>query len=158
LDCIEINIDQYLEAQSFTVNVIKTNLEHYASRNQKNFFKIYNDILLGKIAEYAVYNYLKSKGGNVSEVDTQIYASKSFDCDLKCDGMNIHIKSCREDGDSWVFQKSDPLVKNPTEKDYIFCCRYKGNKVEIVKIIKGLDAKYLNPRLKNLTSKVCIYN
>ena len=61
---------------AFSNEVYQTNKDIYAQRNQNNESKVKNDIYIGKLAEFAVYNYLLSKGKIVSAPDIMIYESK----------------------------------------------------------------------------------
>jgi hypothetical protein len=155
---IEIDIDQYLSSMKFASEVIKTNLDYYKKRNQSNFVKIHEDIAIGKMAEFAVFNLLSSKKRSSTEPDLSVYSKKSFDADLMCDGNKIHVKSCRKGSLSWVFEKKDPLVTSPDSNDYIALCQYLGGtSFNVFSIIKANDAEFDCPLKKELTSKVCIY-
>lgn len=157
---LEVTIAQNVDSLKFASNVISSNLEAYQKRGQVNIKKIFDDIYNGKICEFAVFNFLMLKGKGCTPPDLKIYdkMDKSFDCDLMSREKRIHVKSCRSNSDSWVFEKNDPLVTNPTDNDYIFLCKTDKNKVNIIKILKAKDAEYKNPILKHLTTKVCIYN
>lgn len=103
----------------------------YSYRGEKNMSKMEEDIIIGTLGEYAVYNYLKSKGYKCSRPDLKIYEKKrkSFDADLKVSSMgfkpyvrHVHVKSqslnsVKRYGQSWLFQKSDSLVANPEKSD-----------------------------------------
>ena len=68
---------------------------HYSKRGQNNEQKRQKDAFVGKLGEYAVYNSLKGKIPNIVEPDVQVYAAKqkSWDFDLKGDGVNLHVKT-----------------------------------------------------------------
>ena len=101
----------------------------YSRRGEKNVEKMKTDILTGAIAEYAVYNYFKSKGLKCSRPDLKIYEKrkKSFDADLTAynfykEKINVHVKSqttasVKRYKQSWLFQRSDSLVKSPEVND-----------------------------------------
>jgi hypothetical protein len=136
---ITITQEQYQKAYQFANNSVKTNEDEYAKRNQKNVTKIISDILIGKIAEYAVYNLLISKGKKCNEPDIAIYDrySKSFDADLYSDGKKVHVKaqtleSAKAFGTSWSFQKQDVLTYKPSNDDYICLCQVNGLEVSIL--------------------------
>lgn len=108
----------------FAHNCANTNLSEYAKRNQENLKKIVQDICNGKIAELLVHRYLVEKGKQCSAPDFVIYPAhyKSFDADLVCEGINIHVKSCIPNGiwsNSWCFQPNDSLVIKPQPNDYL---------------------------------------
>lgn len=100
----------------------------YTYRGEKNLSKMEEDIIIGTLGEYAVYNYCKKKGYKCSRPDLKIYEKrrKSFDADLTC-GIDsketkIHVKSqsvksVKRYGQSWLFQRSDSLVKKPEVND-----------------------------------------
>lgn len=84
---------------------------HYSKRGQNNEQKRQKDAFVGKLGEYAVYNSLKGKILNIVEPDVQVYAAKqkSWDFDLKGDGVNLHVKTQdieqgEKYGVSWIFQ------------------------------------------------------
>ncbi len=156
---ITITTEQYKKAYNFANSSVKTNEDEYAKRNQKNVSKITSDILTGKIAEYAVYNLLVSKGKACSEPDIAIYDrySKSFDADLYSDGKKVHVKaqtveSSKSFGSSWSFQKQDILTFNPSSDDYICLCQVNGLEVKIMsfKEAKFYINKYKDPVLDKL--------
>ncbi len=96
---------------------------YYATRNQFNADKRKIDQIVCKFGEFSVFSYLSSKY-EISEPDLKIYSAreKSWDFDLKGNGINIHVKSqSRESGDrfgiSWVFQNSDREIFNSTTQD-----------------------------------------
>lgn len=103
----------------------------YAYRGEKNLSKMEEDIVIGTLGEYAVYNYLRSLGYRCSRPDLKIYEKrrKSFDADLlvhrkegKENTGNVHVKSqslqsVKRYGQSWLFQKSDSLVTSPERQD-----------------------------------------
>lgn len=154
-----ITTEQLVLATRFTDEVIFTNKEHYNARGQNVASKMYNDILMGKIAEFGVYNYINQKPHECTEVDLNIYEKyKSYAPDLISGGHNIHVKSCYDHGDSWVFQKNDPLVLNPQPNDILFLCKHaKSNCIQICKIICAKYVKYSPLKKKELISKVCVY-
>lgn len=165
-----ISIEEYLEILQFSKDVIKTNLEKYKKRNQFNPVKIFNDIVTGKVAEYAVYNYFKIKNRECSKPDIKIYeaAKKSFDADLLVEEkIKIHIKSqtieqANKYSLSWTFQAEDSLVKTPTTDDYIVLCRVDDLKVDILSIKSAsyFIGKYKDPKLFKLKGikKVIYYH
>lgn len=103
----------------------------YVYRGEKNLSKMEEDIIIGTLGEYAVFNYLKSLGYKCSRPDLKIYEKKrkSFDADLTVtrndfnkSKVNVHVKSqslksVKRYGQSWLFQRSDSLVANPAKND-----------------------------------------
>jgi len=142
-----IDLKTYLKCVQFSHDSIETNLDEYLKRNQDNPHKILNDIIVGKIAEFGVYQILKEKY-DISEPDLNVYCKndKSYDSDLKTDLYDIHIKSQTIDqskifGKSWSFQKKDSLVHNPSDRDYIVLCLV--NSLNVTIMHKGLAKNYL---------------
>lgn len=84
---------------------------HYSKRGQNNEQKRQKDTLVGKLGEFAVYQCLKNKVANITAPDVQIYTAKqkSWDFDIKGDGINLHVKTQdieqgEKYGVSWIFQ------------------------------------------------------
>jgi len=102
----------------------------YAYRGESREYKIKQDIVVGTAGEYGIYNHIKNLGYKCSKPDLTIYESKrkSYDEDLHADGFDIHVKSqstesSKRYGNSWLFQRSDSLVQNPSDSDILaFTC------------------------------------
>lgn len=156
-----INIPQedYNKCLIFSNSVVDTNIDCYTRRNQNNLFKIKQDILVGKLAEFATYRFLVSKGRTVQEPDCQVYASnrKSFSADLT-DGVNkYHVKCMKKEtaarfGLSWSFQIEDRLTSRPEETDVLVLCEIDGTVVDIKTIVKANKVMelYTKPVLRKL--------
>jgi hypothetical protein len=163
----DVSIDNYLRCVQFAHDSIKTNLDAYARRNQKNVHKIFNDIVVGKIGEFAVYQHLKQKH-ELDEPDLKVYGKekKSFDADLNVADLNIHVKSqakaqSQTYGTSWSFHPTDKLIKNPDPNDVIFLCLVNDLSVDILSYDRataylGLYEEPVKESLKN-TKKVIYF-
>lgn len=92
--------------------------------------KLFQDILTGKLAEFAASNYLLANG-LVKELlapDLTIRTgdqqkSVGYDHDLLNEDFKIHVKSCREDSsfpESYLFNKNDPVTFAKTFDDSEF--------------------------------------
>jgi len=141
----------------FADHCVTTNLDEYAKRSQENKGKVISDIYNGKVAEYMVYNTLTGKGKNPTPPDIMIYDAnkKSFDADINCGIIDVHVKSCQGDspfGSSWLFQPYDLLVSKPSENDYLALCVL-GEKPYMY-LVKASTMQYSNPIKKNLDKKV----
>lgn len=86
----------------------------------------YIDILCGAMGEMAVWKWLKETRKSISEPDFSILdpKDKSYECDLKDRTRNYHVKSqtytSRDRyGESWLLQKKDPILSEPSNKDYL---------------------------------------
>lgn len=159
---VKINIedDEYNKYLIFAEQCYETNKDEYHNRNQFNKSKIILDIIIGKLGEIGVYNYLtKEKQWLCKYPDFKIYSkeNKNFDSDICSDKYNIHVKSqslnsAEKFGESWQFQKKDKLTYNPEKNDLIFLTIISEKIVEIKKIVLALDiiSKYKEPILEKL--------
>jgi hypothetical protein len=157
-------ITKYQEKQCelFSNYSVSSSLSEYKKRNQLDKDKIISDIYNGKIAEFLVYNFLISKGKILNSPDLNIYSGykKSFDADLVLDNVNIHVKSHIINGIfpvSWVFQRTDPLVKSPSDKDYLALVVLddRGSYMYLKKTSQVLFKDPVKDVLKR--TKVCVY-
>jgi hypothetical protein len=159
-----LSINQIDLCVDFSVNSVESSRVHYASRNQFDLNKIKNDIYLGKVAEYAVYNHYYQNFGKISKPDLKIYIGKekSYDADLKTKKSLVHVKSFFSKSGynpSWVFQKNDSLVHSPEKNNVIILCiidetgkgkGYVGDAIVLQEYYKPL-------RKESLSSKTAIY-
>lgn len=124
--------------------------------------KFKSDIYIGKLAEFAVYNFILAQGKYVTFPDIEIYhgRKKSFDADLTVNNETpIHVKSCMETNgydNSWLFQPNDKLTTEPSESEVIFLVAISPTKEFNAYILKAVDyvGKYENPRNEQLKKKV----
>lgn len=100
-------------------------LSVYKFRGEARRSKILGDILYGALAEYAVHFELPES----SAPDLAIYdkSKKNYSKDLLAGDKHIHVKSqgvksAKNYGSSWIFQKTDPLVASPTDQDFLALC------------------------------------
>jgi len=141
----------------FAHNCANTILSEYAKRNQENVKKIVQDICNGKIAELLVHRYLVEKGKQCSAPDFVIYPAhyKSFDADLVCEGINIHVKSCIPNdkwSNSWCFQPNDSLVIKPQPNDYLALVVLGDD--PYFRLVRAEGVKYGVPRKRGLNKSV----
>ncbi len=120
------NIDEelYEKCKKFAHDRIGKSSNLYAYRGESNQNKMIEDIVIGTLGEWAIYNHLIELGYKIEEPDMKIYEAKrkSFNADLQFDEVNIHVKSqgvesVKKYGNSWLLQRSDKVVKTPTEYD-----------------------------------------
>lgn len=156
---IDISDEEKLLCIKFANDVVNTNVRKYAQRNQTDKKKIIEDIYIGKVAEYATYNYLKSKGRQLEAPDIKIYGAKnkSFSADLSDGSLMFHVKCMKHDtakrfGLSWSFQKEDPLVTRPDNRDVLVLCEYIDGTIDIKSVIqaKRVINIYTKPVLEKL--------
>ncbi|HEC64295.1 MAG TPA: hypothetical protein ENI23_03275 [bacterium] len=155
---ININSSIELKCRKFAKECVGTNKGYYArARNQSNASKVEQDILLGKVCEYAVWEFL---GKEIEEPDTEIYQAKDkkHSADL---GTDYHIKSCRVGGIiSWVYQ---PKCEYLYTGKHVYCLINKDTlEVTVKYIISGEKLKkhdmYSDPYSEHLMGKkVCVY-
>jgi hypothetical protein len=89
-----------------------------------------DDILIGALAEIAVYKLLVAAEKNCTLPDFTIHkvARKSFSADLRAGSQYFHVKgqsmdSVKKYGSSWLMQKSDNLLhKDIGYKHYLAPC------------------------------------
>ena len=120
------------------------------------------DIYIGKMAEFAVYNFISQQGKSVTFPDIEIYqgGKKSFNADLTVNNETpIHVKSCMEThgyDNSWLFQPNDKLTTEPAENEVIFLVSISPTKEFNAYILKAIDyvGHYENPRNEQLKKKV----
>lgn len=148
-----ISSAEYLLCVQFAKDVINSNLDTYANRKQDDFYKVFEDLVIGKVCEFFVFNQL-----NTSYPDLKVYASKdkSFDADLVKDEFNIHVKSCRYKSNfpvSWVFQPNDELVTSPGKEDVLALCTFDKGDINCV-TISAKKVKYGEPIKKGLKKKI----
>lgn len=128
------------KCEKFAEEAIESSKNLYYYRGTKNLDKIKEDIYVGKMGEVGVYLHLKGYG--CSKPDFAIYKGrrKSFDADLFVNQIPTHVKSQTKEsanryGNSYLFQKSDPVVINPNE-DLFYGTLVEGNTVTIIKECK----------------------
>jgi len=142
-----------------------------ARRNQNNKDRIIQQTITGKVGEFAVMFFLLEKNNEVSTPDMTVTYNKSFDADLTCNKIPLHVKSQRKEssdkfGVSWTFQKggyghghTDPLTNKSLNEDVVFC-HVDGKYVKIYGPYPWTKVKPLlrDPMLKRLKGiKECIY-
>lgn len=141
---------------------VQSSLDEYARRNQTNVDKIKLDIYRGKVAEFMVYNYLVDKGKNTTKPDLDVYDKdhKSFDADLVCEGVNLHIKSHFVNSRfpvSWVFQKKDKITRDSCS-DYLSLVVINEDWDGWFYLEQAKLLRFKEPKKESLkASKVCVY-
>jgi hypothetical protein len=156
-----INLTEQEKAvcKKFATDVVGTNVDKYRERNQCDVNKIINDIYVGKLGEFAVYNVLKHGGKTVDAPDVAIYGArkKSFSADLTDGRLKYHVKTMTASaaeryGLSWSFQIEDPLVKRPTDADVLVLCEEDNDTIDVKTFIKAnrVCELYTKPKLAKL--------
>lgn len=121
-----INLDQNLinKCEDFAIKRIKGSADVYRYRGENNRSKMVEDVIIGTLGEWAVYEHLKSLSHDVTEPDMKIYEKrrKSFAADLSVDEVTIHVKSqgtksAKRYGNSWLLQRHDKVVTSPEKHD-----------------------------------------
>jgi len=131
----------------------------------------YDDLVCGALGELGAFKFLKDKGFKVGKPDFTLHTvkNKSYNADLFDKQGNLFhvkaqtVKSAALYGRSYLFQKNDPIIRNPGDADYVVPCLVDMDNlsVEIYGIIKASDVinGYLGePRLPQLrNTKVAVY-
>lgn len=153
----------YNKCVEFADKQLKTSADLYKYRGESNRDKIRDDIIVGKLAELGVQKFLKS-----SKPDFTIYErrKKSYSADLTLGNLRIHVKSQSEDsvaryGHSWLFQRTDQIVRKATPFDILVltCVNLRKKEVYILKLIRAREiikwGECKVPRYRH--SKVALY-
>jgi len=143
---IKIDTKERKIAETFA-DVRKVNDEAFYKKGRGAFKR--EDILCGALAEIAAFYYLHDVGVHVDYPDFSVHIKKSYAADLT-DGLNLyHVKgqtreSERLYGCSYLCQKRDKLVTQPTLSDILLLCvvDVDANEVEIKGEIKAVDVKW----------------
>ena len=125
---LDIQLSYYIfdKCREFANKRIVDSEKQYRYRGENSKDKMLEDIMIGCMAEFAVYQYLKELGHDCTKPDLTIYKArkKSYSADLIASGYNVHVKSqslksIEKYGRSWLFQRTDSLVSAPDEVDII---------------------------------------
>lgn len=160
---ITVTVDDMYEAQKFAEARMNADVSLYKKRGGVKE----TDIYAGALAELAVYTLLKMKGENPTRPDFSVHSGKSYGADITTSKGKYHVKGQTPEsksryGMSWLMQKSDPLVKTPSDEDFLVPCLVDGMDVTIMGIV-GFDeihAKkaFKEPRLDRFKdTKVALY-
>ena len=142
---MKISISKYncSKCETFAQKQLKTSAKLYTYRGETNREKIAYDIIVGKMAEIGVHKFLKC-----SKPDFTIYErkKKSYSPDLKLGNLRIHVKGQSEEsvsryGHSWLFQRSDQVVRNATPHDILIltCVSVRKREVTILKFMRARE-------------------
>lgn len=105
--------------------------------------QIFVNTFQGKMAEYAVYRYLKSKNIQVELPDLETYSLGQWDLfDLECKNKHISVKSTKSFGQLLLLEERDwnwngeyvPNLQSGTDKyDYTILVRFQPNAEALMK-------------------------
>jgi len=152
--------------ETFAADATKLRARAYNIRHPAGDLKVMRDIIRGKLAEFAVYHWLReTTRGEPSQPDMNLYTNKEMTkqrhaADLTLGGNRIGVKSCRaNDNDpSWVFQKSDPL----DDDVYLLCVADENDGNGLVKlawlVTPDVVLSYQKPLRNRAPSKVAVYH
>ncbi len=176
-----ININDYTrrKCSKFAKERIKTSAGLYKFRGETNEKKMIEDVMIGTMAEYAVYNYIKDLGYKCTKPDLRHYKprNKSFSADLKAESVFVDtktlewqdalvhvksqgIKSAKAYGASWLFQKEDKIFRGDKDEEFLAFCLVDGKDIELQAIVKIKDVKKLlkEPKVwRYKDTKVALY-
>jgi hypothetical protein len=141
---MKIKVSDYIykKCVKFAEDRMGGSADLYTYRGEKNKAKMFDDILIGTLGEWAAYKFLKDLDIKVSKPDMKIYEKrrKSFDADLTNDKFKFHVKSQsvvsrKRYGSSWLLQRSDKVVSDPQDGEYFILTCVEGKEVEILACI-----------------------
>jgi hypothetical protein len=141
---MKLTISKYIydKCVQFAHDRIDGSASLYKYRGESNKNKQIEDIVIGTCGEWGAYRFLKEHGYEVAKPDMKIYENsrKSFSADLTDGDALFHVKSqsviSRERyGSSWLFQRSDALVRAPEPEEYLVLTSVDGREVEILAVI-----------------------
>lgn len=145
---MKIKLSKYFEnvAHEFATARMQGSKKLYEYRGEMCENKMWQDIVIGVMGEFAVYQYLKSQNVITSKPDLNIYPGrrKSFDADLFNAEIDVHVKSqgvksAERYGNSWLLQRSDKVVSDPAANEFFAFTNVDGREVEILGIVKCQD-------------------
>lgn len=136
--------EQLAACERFASDRINASEALYRARGEESLQKMVEDITNGSVAEFAVQQYLISKGYECTEPDLSIHNKKSFSADLMSGKNYIHVKaqtfeSAFRYSESWIFQQEDKTLTLPSEYGYAFFCVVKGPRVLIRAAVYLID-------------------
>lgn len=143
----------------------------YTNRNNIPINKAYQDIMRGKLAEYITAHHLhKYYNKELILPDITVYPEHHIKTyyapDIIHNNLNIHVKSHTINKyyeESYIFQKSDPLIINPKNNDYIslIIINQKADRYILRALFKAPDIipHLLSPLKKEYLNqtKTCLY-
>lgn len=157
------------KCEKFADQQLKDSFNLYQHRGEKRIEKMRDDIIVGKLVELAAYKYLKPLFTNLSKPDFTIYERrhKSHSADLYTKSVSFHVKgqselSRKRYGSSFLFQKTDPIVRAPDNNHYVIVGVVDDEKlfVTLLGCIRASDMKQYIREPKNPNyafTKVAIY-
>jgi hypothetical protein len=126
---MKIKISKYYlkKCSEFADAQLKTeSKKEYTRRGASDIGTVKKNIIVGKLGEIAMYQYLIKKGHELEKPDFAIYEGrkKSFGADLSTERYDIHVKSqglrsIKRYGYSWIMQRSDKLTTNLDTDDLV---------------------------------------
>lgn len=118
------NEEEKKRIMDFAVQVVKKREDRNSRNNDRGSHRLLREIV-GKIGEVAAQ---KKYGG---EVDWNLYENDEYKHDPDLVGTNYFVKTCSVqeaiNGISWLIDKSDQIVTNPTFQELIFACADPNN-------------------------------
>lgn len=160
---VKLNKDQMRQCEDFALVRTNDSLSTYQFRGELRRQKIYADILYGTIAEFAVHTVLP--GSTAPDLTIYDTAQKSFAKDLVYNGLNIHVKSqgyesAQRYGLSWIFQRTDPVLSRPSNRDVLaLCCVESDHSVTISGFIPAKQAQFKDLKVSQYrNTKLALYN
>ena len=160
---IKIDKETIEKCTKFAEECVGTN-KYYASRGQANVAKITQDIITGKLGEFAAYELLRSKFEDATLPDLEIYRGnkKSHGADLVAGGHKFSVKtqsmeSIKKYGMSWLMEKTS--LDKFKDHMVILCIQLENDSILIQNVVpfQSMLDVVAEPRLKHLKSKCAFY-
>lgn len=157
------------KCEEFADQQLKDSYNLYKHRGEQRIEKMRDDIIVGKLVELAAYKFLKPMFTNLSKPDFTIYErkNKSFSADLYTKAVSFHVKGQSEQsrkkyGSSFLFQKTDPVIRTPEPNHFIIVGVVDEEKlfVTLLGCISAANMKQYIKEPKNPTyalTKVAVY-
>ena len=139
----ELRKDSYLKKDP--TRSIEKMIEHHA---------------IGKMVEFWVHHWFEERGHVVSKPDLSIKGKNDFDADLHVlgKGINLHVKHTKPFFSSWLFDKNDPIVINPSTNDFLVLCTFhSGKHIQVNSVTSAGNNNFFPPIKSHIKDKVGLY-
>lgn len=150
------------ECYQFAVDVTETTFKLYSRRNPNlTKKKAIHDHFKAKLTEQFVYEYLTKNNYTCSKPDfTQLTKDKkSYDADLCIigTGIEIHVKSCKPELHSVLFERDEVDIMLKKNNQYIVIVEYRSPLEMRILAFRGAKDFQFKPPIKPMPSKLAIY-
>jgi hypothetical protein len=167
-----INDFELGRAYRYAYEVTKCTLSYDVERNpDTNFEKTFDRHFTAKVTELHAYYEMCKRGYNCTYPmfeyrDTEAERIKLFthDSDLMFyhndRAIHLHVKTCKHNApvtQSWLIQKSSPLIEKPSDAHYFMFCEYFDiDTVKVVAFMPSTRVNWMQP-VKHMPTKMAAY-